>query len=175
MSLFQTLLFNQNNPFDHFQPFLKLNSDSLGYESNTQMDWKETCDSHIFQFDLPGFTKEDVKLELHENRVLCIKAEKKPEQEEEENEEKSLKWHCKERRNNGVFMKEFRLPENAKVDDVKASMHDGVLTIKLVKDETKKKKNKHQHKKKVHIYEEGGDDSEGVSHKGIGRFVCCKA
>jgi len=114
-----------------------------------------------------------VKLELHENRVLCIKAEKKTEQEEEENEEKSLKWHCRERRNNGVFVREFRLPENAKDGDVKASMHDGVLTIKVAKDETKKK-NKHQHKKKVHIYEEG-DDGEGVSPKGIGRFVCCKA
>jgi len=142
MSLFQTLLFNQINPFDQFQHFIERNSDSLGYESSTQMDWKETCDSHIFKFDLPGFTKEDVKLELHENRVLCIKAEKKTEQEEEENEEKSLKWHCRERRNNGVFLREFRLPENAKVDDVKASMHDGVLTIIVAKDEIKKK-NKH--------------------------------
>ncbi|MCI42271.1 17.8 kDa class I heat shock protein-like, partial [Trifolium medium] len=68
--------------------------------------------------------------------------------------------------------REFRLPDNLKVDDVKASMLDGVLTIIVAKDETKK--NKHQHKKKVKIYEEGGD-GDGVTHKGIGRFVCCKA
>ncbi|KAK2370069.1 18.1 kDa class I heat shock protein [Trifolium repens] len=136
------------------------------------MDWKETHDSHIFELDLPGFTKDDVKLELHENRVLCIKAEKKTEQ-EEENEEMNLKWHCRERRKNGLFLREFRLPENSKVDDVKASMHEGVLTIIVAKDKTKKK-NMHQQKKKVKIYEEGGDD-EGVFHKGIGRFVCCKA
>ncbi|KAK2424244.1 18.1 kDa class I heat shock protein [Trifolium repens] len=130
------------------------------------MDWKETRDSHIFELDLPGFTKDDVKLELHENRVLCIKAEKKTEQ-EEENEEMNLMWHCRERRNNGLFLREFRLPENSKVDDVKASMHEGVLTIIVAKDESKKKKT-------VKIYEEGGDDDEGVSHKGIGHFVCCK-
>ncbi|GAU51391.1 hypothetical protein TSUD_272960 [Trifolium subterraneum] len=172
MSLFQTLLLNQSDPIDHFQAFLNRNLKSLDYESNIQMDWKETRDSHIFEFDLPGFTKEDVKIELHENRVLCIKAEKKTEQ-EEENEEMSLKWHCRERRNNGLLLREFRLPENSKVDDVKASMNDGVLTIVVAKDATKKKNN-HQHKKKVKIYEEGSDD-DGVSHKGIGRFVCCKA
>ncbi|TKY49464.1 17.8 kDa class I heat shock protein [Spatholobus suberectus] len=72
-----------------------------------------------------------------------------------------------ERRSNAVFSREFKLPENANVDDVKASMRDGVLTITVPKDETKKK-----HKKEVKIYEE---DGEGVAPKGIGRFVCCKA
>lgn len=170
MSLFHTLLLNQSDPFDHFKAFFNGNYGSTGHESNTQMDWKETRDAHVFEIDLPGFTKEDVNLEVDENRVLCIKAEKK-EQQKEENEEKSLKWHCRERRNNGVFLREFRLPDNVKVDDVNASMHDGVLKITVPKDETKKK-NK-QHKKEVQISEEG---DEGVaSPKGIGRFVCCKA
>lgn len=163
MSLFEPLLLNQNNPFDHFRAYLTGNSDSLGCDSNTEMDWKETRDAHIFEIDLPGFTKEDVKLEVKENRVICFKAEKK---EQEEDDKKKITWHCRERRNNAMFSREFRLPENAKVDDVKASMHDGVLTIRVTKDETKKKK----HKKEVQIFEE-----DGVAPKGIGRFVCCKA
>ncbi|XP_057457461.1 17.8 kDa class I heat shock protein-like [Lotus japonicus] len=172
MSLFQSLLLNQSDPFDHFRALLSENPHSSLHEGNTQMDWKETSDAHIFQIDLPGLTKEDVKLEVRESRVLCIRAEKKEEQEEEEKEEKKrLTWHCRERGGNGVFLREFRLPENAKVGDVKAEMRDGVLTITVPKDHETKKKHKH-HKKEVQI---SGEDGEGVSPKGIGRFVCCKA
>ncbi|XP_020207074.1 16.9 kDa class I heat shock protein 2 [Cajanus cajan] len=158
MSLFEPLLLNQNDPFDHFRASFTINSD-------TQMDWKETRDTHVFEIDLPGLTKEEVKLEVKQNRVLCIKTERRGKEEEEE-EEKNVMWHCRER-SNGMFSREFRLPENCNVDEVKASMCDGVLTITVPKDETKKK-----HKKEVVIYEE---DAEGVAPKGIGRFVCCKA
>ncbi|KAI4333249.1 hypothetical protein L6164_018082 [Bauhinia variegata] len=167
MSLFQTL-FNQSDLFDPFRAFFNADSDA-------QMDWKETHRAHIFEIDLPGLTKDDVKLELQENRVLHISAERRSEQEEEEideaqEEKKTLKWHCKERTSSGSFSKEFRLPEDAKVDEIKACMRDGVLTITVPKDE-KKKKHK-QHQKKVEIY---GDGDEGVAPKGLGRFVCCKA
>ncbi|KAK7243716.1 hypothetical protein RIF29_38526 [Crotalaria pallida] len=175
MSLLHSLMLNQSDPFDYFRALFFGNSDTLGSEGNTLMDSKETHDAHIFEIDLPGFTKEDVKLEVHEGRVLCIRAERKEQEEneeenEKENKKKDVQWHCKERNNDGVFSRKFRLPENAKVDDVKASMSDGVLTITVPKDETKKK---HKHHRKVQVNEEG---DEGVGHnKGIGRFVCCKA
>lgn len=166
MSLFQTL-WNHSDLFDASRALIIENSD-------TQMDWKETHHAHIFEVDLPGLTKEDVKLEVHENRVICISAERKEEEEEEANDEakeekKSLKWHCKERMSRGTLSREFRLPENAKVDEIKASMSDGVLKITVPKDESKKKHK--QQKKEVQI---SGDD-DGVTRKGIGRFVCCKA
>ncbi|KAK7323975.1 hypothetical protein VNO77_27479 [Canavalia gladiata] len=79
-----------------------------------------------------GFTKEDVNLKVKENNLLCITAEKR------EEEDKSLKQHRRERKINGVFSREFMLLENVKVDNIKASMHGGMLNITMPKDEIKK-------------------------------------
>ncbi|MED6142760.1 hypothetical protein PIB30_000320 [Stylosanthes scabra] len=172
MSLFQSLVYDPG--------FFFGNSDIMGFESITQMDWKETRNSHVFEIDLPGFKKEDVKIELRQDGIIGIRAERKEEEEQEEEEKKKLTWHCRERETSRVFSREFRLPENARVDDIKASMRDGVLSITVAKDESKKKHK--SHKKVVHIsqheqqeQEHGGVSAHSNNNKGIGRFVCCKA
>ncbi|RVW93815.1 hypothetical protein VitviT2T_030779 [Vitis vinifera] len=139
--------------------FENLGIASSGY---VHMDWKETPQAHIFQVDLPGLTKNEVKLEVHQGRVLHISGCR-----EEEPEEKGEKWHCRER-SCGSFSRQFRLPEDAKVEEIKASMHDGVLIVTVPKDEALMK---HSQKNMVEI---SGDD-EAHAPKGLGRFVCCKA
>ncbi|PWA35587.1 HSP20-like chaperone [Artemisia annua] len=52
-------------------------------------------------------------------------------------EDKNDKWHRVER-SNGKFTRRFRLPENAKMDQIKAGMENGVLTITVPKEEVKK-------------------------------------
>ncbi|XP_076945626.1 16.9 kDa class I heat shock protein 3-like [Bidens hawaiensis] len=98
----------------------------------TRVDWKETPESHIFKADLPGLKKEEVKVEVEENRVLQISGERS-----REKEDKDDKWRRVER-SFGKFVRRFRLPENAKVDEVKASMENGVLTVTVPKQEVKK-------------------------------------
>ncbi|MFS7903466.1 putative small heat shock protein HSP20 [Helianthus anomalus] len=100
---------------------------------SARVDWKETPEVHIFKADLPGLKKEEVKVEMKEGRVLQISGERS-----QENEEKEDKWHCVER-SSGKFLRRFRLPENAKVDEVKASMENGVLTVTVPKQEMKKR------------------------------------
>ena len=99
---------------------------------NTRIDWKETPEAHVFKADLPGLKKEEVKVEAEEGRVLKISGERTKEQ-----EEKNDKWHRVER-SSGKFLRRFRLPENAKMDQVKATMENGVLTVRVPKEEVKK-------------------------------------
>ncbi|GMY10834.1 18.1 kDa class I heat shock protein-like [Fagus crenata] len=97
--------------------------------ANTNIDWKQTPEAHIFKADLPRLKKEEVKVEVEEGRILQISGEKSKEQ-----EDKNDKWHRIER-STGKFLRRFMLPENAKLDQVKASMENGVLTVIVPKEE----------------------------------------
>ncbi|KAG6600955.1 17.5 kDa class I heat shock protein, partial [Cucurbita argyrosperma subsp. sororia] len=127
----------RNNNSDPMSLSLSLDVwDPFGGETsamaNTRIDWKETPEAHIFKADLPGIKKEEVKVEVEEGRVLQISGERS-----KEKEEKNDKWHRVER-SSGKFMRRFRLPENAKVDEVKASIENGVLTVRVPKTKLKK-------------------------------------
>ncbi|KAM3692050.1 hypothetical protein ACJW30_08G057200 [Castanea mollissima] len=52
-------------------------------------------------------------------------------------EEKKETWHRVER-SSGKFLRSFKLPENAKMDQVKAAVENGVLTVTVPKVEMKK-------------------------------------
>ncbi|MBA0690820.1 hypothetical protein Goshw_023340 [Gossypium schwendimanii] len=99
---------------------------------NTRIDWKETPEAHVFKADVPGLKKEEVKVEVEDDRVLQISGERNIEK-----EDKNDTWHRVER-SSGKFMRRFRLPENAKMDQIKASMENGVLTVTVPKLEVKK-------------------------------------
>ncbi|KAK1321581.1 17.3 kDa class I heat shock protein [Acorus calamus] len=126
----------RNNVFDPFRSISESRPGSLSSETsvlaNTRIDWKETPEAHVFKADLPGLKKEEVKVEVEDGRVLQISGERS-----REKEEKNDTWHRVER-SSGRFMRRFRLPEGAKVDQVKAAMENGVLTVTVPKAEVKK-------------------------------------
>ena len=74
--------------------------------------------------DLPGLTKDDVKVELTDE-ALTIWGERK-----EEKEEKHEGFYRTER-NYGRFFRQIPLPEGAKTDKANAVFTNGVLEVKI--------------------------------------------
>jgi HSP20 family protein len=74
--------------------------------------------------DLPGLTKEDVKVELTE-KLLMISGERK-----EEKEEKREGFYRSER-SYGSFYREVPLPEGAMTEKAAATFRNGVLEITI--------------------------------------------
>ncbi|KAK4606678.1 hypothetical protein RGQ29_000787 [Quercus rubra] len=99
---------------------------------NTRIDWKETLEAHVFKVDLSGLKKEEVKIEVEDDRMVWIIGERKIKK-----EDKNDTWHRVER-SSGKFLRSFKLPENAKMDQIKATMENGVLTVTIPKVEAKK-------------------------------------
>ncbi|KQK04325.1 16.9 kDa class I heat shock protein 3 [Brachypodium distachyon] len=121
------------DPLDVFRSIVPAASGSeTAAFANARVDWKETPEAHVFKADLPGVKKEEVKVEVEDGNVLVISGERS-----KEKEEKSDKWHRVER-SSGAFVRRFRLPENAKVEQVKAGLENGVLTVTVPKAEVKK-------------------------------------
>ncbi|KAK4393804.1 class I heat shock protein [Sesamum angolense] len=118
--------------WDPFRDWPVSSSDETSQLAATRVDWKETPEAHVFKADVPGLKKEEVKVEVEEGNVLQISGERT-----REKEEKNDTWHRLER-SSGKFLRRFRLPENAKMDQIKASMENGVLTVTVPKEEVKK-------------------------------------
>ncbi|KAD3640542.1 hypothetical protein E3N88_29765 [Mikania micrantha] len=80
-----------------------------------------------------GYSKEDVKVQVEEGNVLVIRAESGKDTSKEK--EKDTVWHVAERGGqlNG-FSREIELPDDVKVDQIKAQVENGVLTVVLPKD-----------------------------------------
>ncbi|KAF7001947.1 hypothetical protein CFC21_017499 [Triticum aestivum] len=102
--------------------------DDVAMVSMARVDWRETSDSHEIVVDVPGMRKEDLKVEIEENRVLRISGERRREVEERKGDH----WH-REERSYGKFWRQMRLPDNADLDSIAASLDAGVLTVRFRK------------------------------------------
>jgi HSP20 family protein len=78
----------------------------------------------VVRADLPGMTKDNVKIEVSDG-ALVIQGERK-----EEKEQKEKGYYACER-SYGVFYRAVPLPEGVKTDDAKATFKDGVLEIAM--------------------------------------------
>jgi HSP20 family protein len=97
------------------------------------VDVSESKDNVIINVEIPGMSKDDVKVSVQDN-VLTLSGERK-----QEKEEKDTSYHRIER-SYGSFSRSFTLPTSVQPDKVKASYKDGILKIVLPKSEEVKPK-----------------------------------
>jgi HSP20 family protein len=97
------------------------------------VDIHETDDALILKAELPGFSKDDVNVEIKDNG-LTLKGQR-----QEEKEVKEEQYHRRERAY-GSFQRTFMLPATVDSERVTATYKDGVLELRLPKRETAKPK-----------------------------------
>jgi HSP20 family protein len=90
------------------------------------VDIYETDDALVMKAELPGFSKDDISIEMKEN-TLVIKGERK-----REDEVKEGSYHRSERVY-GAFQRSFLLPTTVDQEKVRAAYKDGVLELRLPK------------------------------------------
>lgn len=119
--------------FDRFfsEPFFGLTGDLAApalEEGALGLDVSEDVDNVIVRASLPGFRRDDIDIEVHDG-VLTIKAERS-----DEEEMKGEKFFRKERRF-GAVSRRVALPSMVDDKRAKATLQDGVLTLRLPKTE----------------------------------------
>lgn len=96
---------------------------------NPRTDFAQTPDGFEVSMDLPGLTRDDIKVELLDD-VLTIKGERKILESEDH-----VKWIRRERQH-GRFSRSFPVGFGVTRSGIKAKFKDGVLVVHIKVDET---------------------------------------
>jgi HSP20 family protein len=93
----------------------------------------EDKDNYLLKLDLPGVSKNDVKISYSDGQLM-ISGERK-----QEKESKDSRYHRLER-SYGRYYRSFALPQKIQEDKIDAEFKDGQLTITIPKSEEAKPK-----------------------------------
>lgn len=96
-------------------------------------DIYETKEAYVFKIELPGFKKEDIKVEFSGD-TLTLRGERK-----QGEETKNESCHRLER-SYGIFERQFTVPKNVDAKKIEASLKEGILMLTIPKVEEAKTK-----------------------------------
>ncbi len=99
----------------------------------TACDVQENEKAYLMSFDVPGFKKEDISIEIS-GSTLTVSGKRQREEKVEEG-----KYHRIERQF-GEFRRVFTLPDKVKAEAIEANYENGVLYLGLPKQEVSKTK-----------------------------------
>ncbi len=117
-----------------FDPYFRggiADDGSFGTFWSPPVEIREREDAYTVEVELPGLTKDDVKITM-ENDILTIRGEKNQESEEKRGN------YPRSERVYGSFLRSFTLPSSVKNDKIEAQYKNGILTVTLPKVEESK-------------------------------------
>ena len=89
-------------------------------------DIREDENSYLLEVDLPGYSKEDIKIDVTDGYLTINAKVNKEEKDEEKN-------YVRRERFTGEATRSFYVGEDIKVDEIKASFKNGILTLEVPK------------------------------------------
>lgn len=113
------------NYFDHFEK--NFFGDMMGNLSECKTDIIDQGDKYILQAELPGFQKEDIRIDLN-NDLLTISAEHREDKEEKDKEGNFVRRE----RHYGSYARSFDV-SGIQTDHITADYKNGVLELALPK------------------------------------------
>ena len=119
---------------NHFDLFDEMFRDPFfeGTESKVmKTDIKEKKDKYLIDIDLPGYEKENIKMEISDG-YLTIHASVNKEMDDEKGK------YVRKERYVGECSRSFYIGENVKEEEIKAKFKNGTLTIEVPKKDDKK-------------------------------------
>ena len=127
----------KRNNFDLFDEMFNDPFFTRGESKLMKTDIKEKGDKYLLEVDLPGYEKEDIKIEM-EDGYLTIHASTNKNIEENDKESK----YVHKERYVGECSRSFYVGEDISEEDIKASFKNGTLKLELPKKEAKSIDNK---------------------------------
>ena len=121
---------------NHFDLFDEMFRDPFfeGTESKVmKTDIKEKKDKYLIDIDLPGYEKENIKMEISDGYLTVHASVNK-----EVDDEKEKGKYVRKERYVGECSRSFYVGENVKEEEIKAKFKNGTLTIEVPKKDDKK-------------------------------------
>lgn len=111
------------DPFRDFEKFFSAGPEFNGFRA----DIKDKGDKFVLEAELPGFSKEDIQVDVDEN-TLVISAQRSEEKEDSDKDGSYLRRE----RSYGSFRRSFDV-SNIRTEEIKAAYQNGVLSLELPK------------------------------------------
>lgn len=129
------MLVPRKNGFDLFDDFFKDDDFFSRKERNLmKTDIKDKKDKYEIKIDLPGYDKENIKVQLKDGNLLVSASTNNENNEDEEN-------FVRRERFFGECSRSFYVGEEIEEKDINAEFKNGILKIEIPKKEEQKKLN----------------------------------
>ena len=126
------MMIPRRHDFDLFDDMFRDPFFNEGESKLMKTDIKEKKDKYLIDIDLPGYDKDNIKIEIQDG-YLTIHASVNKENDEEEKGK-----YVRKERYAGECSRSFYIGDNIKEEDNKAKFKNGTLTLEIPKKEERK-------------------------------------